>query len=307
MQRTEEAAEAEGSLEQGPAAGAPSGQLQELPREVQALVQALEERLGRLQAQGRAQEQRMALLRGERDNLRASLRDARAAAKQAAAEQKQLQRRLASAEKAAEGSRSKGEAAVAAAAAAQQQAARLAGELAEARAALEQRQEDARALGAAEREALTLRVAAMQVGASLGGAGPSEAVLWLRVLQPLETGGGSCAAWLSGSLPWWGEGVDWVAGWGAGAPGRAHAALPEHAGVAPHHHALQAEVEAAKEQLKRAEAGAAAEAQARAAAEAARQEAERAARKAELAASAAAALAESERQQRAEAQALRYG
>lgn len=133
------------------------------------MAQALEERLVRLQAEGQAREERLARVQAERDSLRASLRDAQAVAKQAAAGQRQLQRRLASAEKAAEGTRAKGEAAAAAAAAAQQQAARLAGELAEARAALQQRQEDARALGAAEREALTLRVAAMQVGASVAG------------------------------------------------------------------------------------------------------------------------------------------
>lgn len=66
-------------------------------------------------------------------------------------------------------------------------------------------------------------------------------------------------------------------------------------------------MEAAREQVKKVEAGAAAEAQARAGAEAAREEAERARRQAELAASTAAALAEAERQKRAEAQGLRWG
>ena len=69
---------------------------------------------------------------------------------------------------------------------------------------------------------------------------------------------------------------------------------------------MQSEAEAARERVRQAEGRAAAAAEAREAAERGRQESERQRRQAEVQASTAASLMQAERQQRAEAQGLRY-
>jgi DNA repair exonuclease SbcCD ATPase subunit len=110
-------------------------------KEQEYLARALEERLRALQRDAVRREQQLAWLAAEQGRLQQQLEAAG----------REIKERAEEAEQAAAGQ-----------AAARQSVAQLTAELAEARSALSRKQEDARALGAAEREALQLRIEAMQ-------------------------------------------------------------------------------------------------------------------------------------------------
>ena len=118
-------------------------------------MRALEGRLIRLQAEADSRERKLGKLAADRDGLQTRLKKAQAASKEAGAAQKKLERQLGSSSKALQESQAAAAASAAAVSAAQRQVAELAAELAAVRASLEQKQEDARALGQAEVQAST--------------------------------------------------------------------------------------------------------------------------------------------------------